>query len=50
MKELEYSDLVSINGGAEGDFAEFHGIVTGLTLRILEASFTPLVLLRMYRK
>ncbi len=30
MKELENSDLILINGGADGDFAELHGYITGL--------------------
>ncbi|WP_160169332.1 hypothetical protein [Indibacter alkaliphilus] len=29
MKELTNSDLISINGGADGDFAELHGFVVG---------------------
>jgi hypothetical protein len=38
MKNLNSSDLVTISGGADGDFAELHGYCTAVLIRSFESS------------
>lgn len=47
MKDLENSELVLINGGLDGDFAELHGYAAGIALRIAENHFWYIKLVRM---
>jgi hypothetical protein len=49
MKDLNNLELSTINGGEDGDFAKFHGYVTGKLLRSFQSIIIPYPLYEFYQ-